>query len=433
MVSVVRNQGIEGNQGVRDVESQDSSILSQAIEMAAALISELVKKADANQDGKISKSEFEDLMKSFGGGAGAKGADCGAGGCADSSATGSPPAAQASQGNSPSQGDASPDSGGVGKDEGSMFDSLDKNRDGVVSIEELLAALGSALTGNDQQPGAMGSMPGCAAGGCGGSGQPAANGVGAAAGSGTPATTPEASHASQSAPQGVSSASTPAHGAGDAPAATTAADAGPSATAGKPKVSSFDTIAQGQGPDMTIGKDGKFVFNRVVDDSFLPPEVRDGMKQAVKDNMQKLDFFKDYFRNENDAYQYMVQMANLESGRGTTLSNSADAQGTGNGSSGYMHLHDKFGYEQQQWGRPLNTEGWSKDEALKDYSKYSTLVMRSLDANYHQAGADNSQQAAEKTMSMWWVGNQSTEAGKYYLSALSNGSGVQHNTGSIYA
>jgi hypothetical protein len=59
--------------------------------------------------------------------------------------------------------------------------------------------------------------------------------------------------------------------------------------------------------------------------------------------------------------------------------------------------------------------------------------MRSLDANYQHVGADNSQQAAEKTMSLWWVGNDSAEAGKYYLSALSNGSGVQHNTGSIYA
>ena len=36
-------------------------------------------------------------------------------------------------------------------------------------------------------------------------------------------------------------------------------------------------------------------------------------------------------------------------------------------------------------------------------------------------------------MSMWWVGNDSTEAGKYYLSALSNGSGVNHNTGSTFA
>jgi hypothetical protein len=406
MVSVVRNQSIEGNQGIGDVELQDSSTLLQAVQVATALISELLKKADANQDGKISKAELGDLMKSFSGNVGADGADCGVGGCADSAALGSAPAAQASKENGSSQGDASADSRSIGKDTGSTFGSLDKNQDGVVSIEELLAALGSALTGKDQQPAAMGSMPDSAAGG---SGQPPANGVGAAAGSGAPVS------------------------AGGAPAQTTAAEAGPSATAGKPKVNSFDTIAQGEGPDMTIGKDGKFVFNRVVDDSFLPPQVREGMKQAVKDNMQELDFFKDYFRNENDAHQYMVQMANLESGRGATLSNSADAQGTGNGSSGYMHLHDKFGYENQQWGRPVNTEGWSKDEALNDYSKYSTLVMRNLDANYHQAGADNSQQAAEKTMSMWWVGNQSTEAGKYYLSALSNGSGMQHNTGSIYA
>jgi hypothetical protein len=199
-----------------------------------------------------------------------------------------------------------------------------------------------------------------------------------------------------------------------------------------PDVNQFTTIDPGQGPQMTIDKNGKFIFNKVVDDSFLPEKVRGEMKQAVHDNMH-LDFFKSTFSSEADAYQFMVHMANLESARGTTLENGADAQNTGGGSAGYMHLHTTYGLEKQSWGSPLNNEGWSKNEVLSDYSKYTTLVMRSLDNNFKQVGGTPTQDDVAGAMSLWWTGKDSAQAGNYYLSALSGGTGVNHNTGSIYA
>jgi hypothetical protein len=199
-----------------------------------------------------------------------------------------------------------------------------------------------------------------------------------------------------------------------------------------PDVNQFSTIDPGQGPKMTVDENGKFVFNKVVDDSFLPEKVRGEMKQAVHDNMH-LDFFKSTFSNEADAYQYMVHMANLESARGTTLENGADAQNTGGGSAGYMHLHTTYGLEKQSWGSPLNTEGWSKSDVLSDYNKYTTLVMRSLDNNFKQVGGTPTQDDVAGAMSLWWTGKDSAQAGNYYLSALSGGTGVNHNTGSIYA
>ncbi len=199
----------------------------------------------------------------------------------------------------------------------------------------------------------------------------------------------------------------------------------------EPTVSKFKTIDPGQGPKMTVDENGKFVFNEAVDDSFLPPDVRAGMKSAVDKNFE-LGFFQDYFSNKNDAYQYLVHMANLESARGTVLENSADAQNTGGGSAGYMHLHTTFGFKNNSWGSPLNTEGWSQQEVLGDYEKYTTLVMRSLDANYQHTGASGSQEDMSKSMAMWWTGTDKTSAGEYYLSALSAGAGVNHNTGSAY-
>lgn len=214
--------------------------------------------------------------------------------------------------------------------------------------------------------------------------------------------------------------------------ATTQTDATDTGMTRKPDVNQFSTIDPGQGPQMTVDKNGKFVFNKVVDDSFLPPKVRAEMKQAVHENMD-LDFFKSTFNNEADAYQYMVHMANLESARGSTLENGADAQGTGGGSAGYMHLHTTFGLEKQSWGSPLNTEGWSKSDVLSDYNKYTTLVMRSLDNNFKQVGGTPTQDDVAGAMSLWWTGKDSAQAGNYYLSALSGGTGVNHNTGSIYA
>jgi EF hand len=367
---------------------------------AARAIEHFVQQLDTNGDGQISMEELlAGLMKML------KPTGQSAGGGDESSSGG---------------GSATPSVGGAGG--GGSSSGGASPTSSLMSASSLADALLSGLGLQGNSPAAPPPPDAGSGGGGGGAGTPAPGPASAA-----PAPSPTAAPPAPPAPSGSSSG----------PAAETGApsgvEGGPSGTDGKPKVKSFDTINPGEGPEKTIGKDGKFVFKRVVDDSFLPPDVKAGMHKAVKDNMKNLDFFKDHFRNEGDAYQYMVQMANLESARGTTLANKADAQGTGNGSSGYMHLHDKFGYEKEQWGRPLNTEGWSKDEALGDYSKYSTLVMRSLDANYHKAGADKSAEAAQKTMSMWWVGNDKTEAGKYYLSALSNGSGVNHNTGSTFA
>jgi EF hand len=154
MTVVVRNQGIEGRNEVSRGESQGSSDWHKAIELVAALISEGLKKADTNQDGKISTSELQDLMKSFAGGSDQGTAQTGAGSSKDSAG---------SHAGSVSDSHKSCDAGGDTSDSGAhskgskdssasdalSMSSLDKNEDGVVSIEELLAALGAALTGED--------------------------------------------------------------------------------------------------------------------------------------------------------------------------------------------------------------------------------------------------------------------------------------------
>lgn len=213
-------------------------------------------------------------------------------------------------------------------------------------------------------------------------------------------------------------------------------DGAPAALDGTPQaanVSEFETINPGEGPEMITDANGKFVFNGIVDDSFLPEDVKAGMKQAVTEN-KDLSFFQDNFNNEQDMYQYMVHMANLESARGTVLENSEDAIGSNTGgSAGYMHLHMNYGLEPQIHGSPLNTEGWTKEEVLGDYSKYTELTMKHLDGSYKATGGD-----ADAAQGIWWTGGQpgdeqTAKAGRYYRQALSGGTGVNHNTGAAYA
>ena len=207
----------------------------------------------------------------------------------------------------------------------------------------------------------------------------------------------------------------------------------PSGAAHTPTVSDFKTIEPGEGPDLVKDANGKFVFNEVVDDSFLPEDVQQGMREAVEAN-KDLSFFQDNFNNEEDMYQYLVHMANLESGGGASLANEHDAAGSGTGgSAGYMHLHMNYGLAESSFGgAPLNTEGWSQDEVLGDYSKYTELTMKHIDGAYQSVGGDSNDEGTEQAMALWWTGNDATAAGAYYMEALSGGAGVNHNTGSAY-
>ena len=200
-----------------------------------------------------------------------------------------------------------------------------------------------------------------------------------------------------------------------------------------PTISDFKTIDPGEGPDLIKDENGKFVFNEVVDDSFLPEDVQQGMREAVEAN-KDLSFFQDNFNNESDMYQYLVHMANLESGGGASLENEHDAAGSGTGgSAGYMHLHMNYGLAENSFGgAPLNTEGWSQEEVLGDYSKYTELTMKHIDGAYQSVGGSSNNEATEQAMALWWTGNDSAAAGAYYMEALSGGTGVNHNTGSAY-
>ena len=157
------------------------------------------------------------------------------------------------------------------------------------------------------------------------------------------------------------------------------------------------------------------------------------MKEAVETN-KDLSFFQDNFNNEEDMYQYLVHMANLESGGGASLENEHDAAGSGTGgSAGYMHLHMNYGLAESSFGgAPLNTENWSQEEVLDDYSKYTELTMKHIDGAYQSVGGDSNDEAMEQSMALWWTGNDSTAAGGYYMEALSGGTGVNHETGSAY-
>lgn len=216
-------------------------------------------------------------------------------------------------------------------------------------------------------------------------------------------------------------------------APSTAPSSASSGAAHTPTVSGFNTIEPGEGPDLVKDANGKFVFNEVVDDSFLPEDVQQGMREAVESN-KDLSFFQDNFNNEEDMYQYLVHMANLESGGGASLANEHDAAGSGTGgSAGYMHLHMNYGLAESSFGgAPLNTEGWSQDEVLGDYSKYTELTMKHIDGAYQSVGGDSNEEGAEQAMALWWTGNDATAAGAYYMEALSGGAGVNHNTGSAY-
>lgn len=212
--------------------------------------------------------------------------------------------------------------------------------------------------------------------------------------------------------------------------------ASPSASNGTehtPTISEFKTIEPGEGPDLVKDANGKFVFNEVVDDSFLPADVQQGMKEAVEAN-KDLSFFQDNFNDEGDMYQYLVHMANLESGGGASLENEHDAAGSGTGgSAGYMHLHMNYGLAENSFGgAPLNTEGWSQEEVLGDYSKYTDLTMKHIDGAYQSVGGSSNSEGTEQAMALWWTGNDSAAAGSYYMEALSGGTGVNHNTGSAY-
>lgn len=206
-----------------------------------------------------------------------------------------------------------------------------------------------------------------------------------------------------------------------------------SGTERTPTISEFKTIEPGEGPDLVKDANGKFVFNEVVDDSFLPEDVQQGMKDAVAAN-KDLSFFQDNFTDEGDMYQYLVHMANLESGGGASLANEHDAAGSGTGgSAGYMHLHMNYGLAENSFGgAPLNTEGWSQEEVLGDYSKYTDLTMKHIDGAYQSVGGSSNSEGTEQAMALWWTGNDSTAAGSYYMEALSGGTGVNHNTGSAY-
>jgi hypothetical protein len=311
-----------------------------------------------------------------------------------------------------------------------LSQSLDRGKDGHVDASDWDAFMERLLGNAGGSKGGSGGGGSNRVGSSGGSSRGGSDGGNSRGGGGAPAAA------------GGAPASGAAPAAGGAPAqASRNPSSPPTKPAAQPapspsdpaKVNTFEILKSGGAPTMTRGADGKFIFHRTVDDSFIPPAERQKMKNTVAQNMQ-LPFFKDNFKNADDAYKFLVHMANLESARGTTLSNDQDAQGTGGGSFGYLHLHDKFGLDAQKYGHPLNTEGWTKSEVEGDMDKYTTLVMRSLDGNYQQAGGAAAPNSMEHAMGMWWTGSEgNTKAGAYYLQALSEGKGVDHNTGSVYA
>ena len=193
----------------------------------------------------------------------------------------------------------------------------------------------------------------------------------------------------------------------------------------------FEVITQDKSLASLLDSSGKFKFNAKVDSSFISPEQLAEIRTAVSENAE-LPFFREYFNSEEEAMQFLVHVANLESGRGHSLFNAHDAAGSGGGSEGFMHLHTTYGFKPESYGRALNTEGWTVDEALGDYTKYTTLVMRSFNNNYLESGSVG-EAGIKNAMSMWWTGEQSLSAGNYYGSALSLGTGVDHSTGAGYA
>ncbi len=402
-ISVERRGGVGAVGSVDAVDSVGGND-SQAGQMAARAIQALIEQMmsfDKNQDNKLDLDELTSALKSFGNGKAADTTGAAAGRTEGGRASGGCGAAPTGDGGGEP---------GVG----------DVNKDGKVDYLDLLALLTGA--GMEQLPPA-GAATDAGAGAGAGAGAAPPVGAGAAA-------TPAVAGGAATAPAGAGNTSNGAAGVGGAPSAGASGPAG-GGLDGLPTVRDFQVKEPGDPALKDIKQsDGKLQFKQRVDDSFLPEATRAGMKQSVNENFDKMAFFKDNFANKDQAYQFLVNQANLESAGGKVTANSSDAQGTGGGSFGYLHLHDKFGLDAKGWGgKGQNTEGWSLQQVKDDPAKYTTLSMRAMDNAYGESAAKGSTDAAAETMSRWWLGKPSVEAGSYYLSSVLNGTGVNSNTG----